>query len=172
MIEISNKTFPISLESAEVIHADKYTEARGGWGSLPVSSFLYTDVVFRAGTGKEDRHLKINNLDVPIYRGQHVLVISVNKSIIGFVDRQTSKYYYTVTDFAQLLHLGMAFYWVWVIGVLTGLLALVFTWKEDDVSLPLLFLLPIAGMWLIYHAQKWLLNGHIKQQIDQYLREE
>lgn len=171
-IEISNNTFPVSLESAEVIHADKYTEASGGWGSLPVHSFLYTDVVFRTGTDKKDWHLKINHLDLPIYRGQQVLVICVNNSIIGFIDRQTSKYYYTVTDFAKLLCLGMAYYWVWVIGVLAGLIALVFTWKDEDGFLPLLFFMPIAAMWLIYHAQKWLLNGHIKQQIDQYLREE
>lgn len=170
-IEISNHAFPVSLESAEVIHADKYTEASGGWGSLPVRSFLYTDVVFRTGTGKEDWHLKISHLDLPVYRGQNVLVICINNSIIGFIDRQTSKYYYTVTDFVPLLRLGMAYYWVWVIGVLTGLAALVFTWQEEDISLPLVFLLPIAGMWLIYHAQKWLLNGHIKQQIDEYLRE-
>lgn len=30
----------------------------------------------------------------------------------------------------------------------------------------------IAGIWLIYYGQKWLLNGYVKQLTDQYPREE
>lgn len=153
-----------------VIHADKYTQTSGGWGNLPVHSNLYTDVVFRNEAAKEDWHLKINNFDLPLYNGQHVMVIRINDIIIGFVDKQTSKYYYTRTDFSKACKLGMPYYWVWVIGISAGLIGFVLT-KENAYPLPVVLLIPTAMMWLIYQAQKWIRNNNIRGKIDQYLRE-
>jgi len=38
----SKKELSVSLHPATVIHANKYTEASGGWSNLPVRSTLYT----------------------------------------------------------------------------------------------------------------------------------
>jgi len=62
-ITVSGKDFPVSLHKATVIHADKFTRTSGGWNNLPVTSTLYTDVVFRIDESNEDWPLYIKNID-------------------------------------------------------------------------------------------------------------
>ena len=117
MIKLSAIEFPLALEKAKVIHANKFSQAQGGAFNLPVSSTLYTEVVFRLENSGEDIRTYIRNLDLPIYTEQAVTVILSDKRVVGFVDMQTNYYYYTTRDFARQLGFGMPFFWVWVIGI-------------------------------------------------------
>src|SRR4051812_26194866 len=115
-IQIAKKELSVSLHPAKVIHANKYTEASGGWNNLPVSSTLYTDVVFRSKESGRDWPINIKGNELPVYTDQDVIVIGLEDLIIGFVDTQTDHYYYTETDFAGNFQLGARLYKVLLTG--------------------------------------------------------
>jgi hypothetical protein len=168
-IRIQNRDILITLHPATVIHTDKYSETSGGWGNLPVVSTLYTDVVFRSRTSKEDWPHKITNRDLPIYNNQEVRVISADNIIIGYIDEQTKKYYYTSDNLSNRMGLGMSYYLVWVIGI-AGAVMIGFITR--DTKMILLVFAPLIITWLFYRIQKWVLHLQVTKAIDHYLQDE
>jgi hypothetical protein len=167
----NNEELEFTLHNATVIHADKYTETSGGWGNAPVRSRLYTDLVFRSSDTNEDWPLTVNGRNLSVYNGQKVMVMGLQGSIIGYVDKQSNKYYYTRNEFSSFVKTGMPAYYIWIIGLIGGLLVYLFTPEESD-ALFLLVLLPLGLAWLIYIIQKQMISNRIMQLIDTYLREE
>ena len=168
-VHISNQEFPISLDNATVIHANKYTDVRGGFYYFPVSSTIYTDVVFRSKVTNEDWPIYITGLDLPIYTGQEVMVISAGNIIVGYVEKQTSHYYYTTTDLANKLGLGMWYYLVWLIGIIAGIILFL---VDRNKTQPLIWFAPLAITWIFYRVQKWVIHRRAKKAIDSFLRDE
>lgn len=167
--DISGKPYQLVLHNATVIHANKYSETSGGWGSLPLRSTLKMEIVFRSKEDGQDWQVKINNEDLPLYTEQEVTVISLENYIIGFIDKQTSKYYYIDNDFASLLELGIALYKVWLAGILIGITAMMLT------PLPYKFIAAFAPFllcWVIYILKKWRINREFSSKIDAYLSDE
>jgi hypothetical protein len=168
-IRIQNRDIQIALHPATVIHTDKYSETSGGWGNLPVVSTLYTDVVFRSRTSKEDWHHKITSRDLPVYNDQEVRVISADNIIIGYIDEQTKKYYYTSNNLSNRMGLGMSYYLVWVIGIVGAVIIGLLTWET---TMMWLLFTPLIITWLFYRIQKWVLHAQVTKAIDHYLRDE
>lgn len=160
-----------TLHNATVIHADKYSETTGGWGSAPVRSHLYTDLVFRSSDTNEDWPMTVNGRNLSVYNGQKVMVMGLEGSIIGYVDKQSNKYYYTRDEFSSFVKMGMPAYYIWIIGIIGGLAVFLFTPEETDIRF-LYALLPLGITWLIYIIQKQMISNRIMQLIDTYLREE
>ena len=157
---------PLLMHRARVVHANKYTEAHGGAFDTPVSSTLYTDVVFRLYHNNEDYKAFIKKVDLPIYTDQEVTVICCDKTVIGYIDMQTNYYYYTVTDFSRLFGLGFSSWWIWLITIL-GCIAIYFMNNEQILLLPFsLFIIAYA----LYFLQKWYINYRVRQEIDAVLR--
>lgn len=160
-----------TLHNATVIHTDKYSETTGGWGSAPVRSHLYTDLVFRSSDTNEDWPMTVNGRNLAVYNGQKVMVMGLQGSIIGYVDKQSNKYYYTRDEFSSFVKAGMPAYYIWIIGIIGGLAVFTFTPEESDIRF-LYALLPLGVTCLIYFIQKQMISNRIMQLIDTYLREE
>ncbi len=167
----SNQELEFTLHNATVIHADKYTETSGGWGSAPVRSRLYTDLVFRSSDTNEDWPITVNGRNLAVYNGQKVMVMGLQGTIIGYVDKQSNKYYYTRDELSSFVKTGMPAHYIWIIGVIGGLLVYLFTPETSDARF-LWILLPLCLAWLIYMIRKQMINNRIIQLIDTYLREE
>jgi hypothetical protein len=165
VLKCLNVEIPLSLHRARVVHANKYSEAHGGAFDFPVSSTLYTDVVFRLNENNEDFKTYIQNLDLPIYTDQDVTVICSGKSVLGFIDMQTNYYYYTVNNLSRTLGLGFPFLWVWIITILGGI-AIYFANIELSFLWLILFFLSV---YLVYLIQRWYLNRRIRTAIDAVL---
>jgi hypothetical protein len=166
-ITVSNTDIPLSLQKATVIHANKYSQAHGGWSNLPVSSTLYTEVAFRIDETNKDLRTTIKDRDLPVYNGQEVTIISVGKAVLGFVDMQTNYYYYTTGDFSRKLGMGPAFYWVWIIGLLGGITVYLLDLQQ---GMFLWLLVPLGIALLLYYVQKWILNMRIRKAMDKVLQ--
>ena len=156
---------PLSLFRATVIHANKYSETFGGAFNLPVSSRLYTDVVFRMNESNEDLPVYIHHLDLPIYNSQEVTLVTSNKKVLAFIDMQTRYFYYTTRNFARKLNLGMPFFYVWVIGILAGILVYILQNQEASGWV----FAPIAIAWIVYTIQKWIINFQVRRKINDFL---
>jgi len=167
----NDEELEFTLHNATVIHADKYSETTGGWGNAPVRSHLYTDLVFRSSDTNEDWPMTVNERNLPVYNGQKVMVMGLQGRIIGYVDKQSNKYYYTRDEFSSFVKAGMPVYYIWIIGIIGGLVAFIFTSEESDIRF-LNALLPLGITWLIYIVQKQMISNRIMQLIDTYLREE
>lgn len=127
------------------------------------------EIVFRNKGDGQDWPVKINNQDLPLYTEQEVMVIGLENHIIGFIAKQTRKYYYTDDDFAALLDLGIALYKVWLAGILIGITAMML------VPVPYKFIaafLPFFLYWLVYILKKWRINREFRNKIDAYLSDE
>lgn len=166
IIKFSNTEIPLSLHSARVIHANKYSEAYGGAFNLPISSTLYTDVVFRLNETREDYKIYIKNLDLPIYNEQEVTVICSAKRVLGYIDMQTNYYYYTTKDFSRSLGIGLPYIWVWVVGILGG--TCLYLINNQEISLWVL--VPFLAAYILFLMQKWILNHRIQKEINTFLR--
>ena len=166
IIKFSNTDIPLSLYGARVIHANKYSETHGGAFNFPVSSTLYTDVVFRLTETGEDIKTYIKNLDLPIYNEQEVTVICSGKKVIGFIDVKTNYYYYTTKNFSRLLGIGISFIWVWILGLLGGLAIYSFYDRKNV----LLIIVPLLAVYAIFLIYKWILDYRIQKEIDIYLQ--
>ncbi|MES2372403.1 MAG: hypothetical protein V4557_07475 [Bacteroidota bacterium] len=164
-IQISNRDLSVSLYPATVIHADKYTDTRGGAFDLPVRTTLHNDVVFRSKQTNEDWPVHIRNLNLPIYSNQDVILIAVEETIIGYIDTRTDLYYYTSTDFVNNFDLGIHPNKIWITGVLTAIALFFFLPEEKN----LLFFLPLIGMYFFYRIHKTLLNYRAEKAMDSFL---
>ena len=167
LIKVSGKELPVSLHKATVIHADKFTRTSGGWNNLPVTSTLYTDVVFRIDESNEDWPLYIKNIDLVIYNDQRVLVIVVNDAIVGFIDEKTSHYYYTTNKFSKLLKLGIPYPFYIVAGIAAAVILYLVYPKQIQWSL-----IPLILALMAYQIQKLVLGIKARKAIDSYLEGE
>jgi hypothetical protein len=166
VIKCLNVEIPLLLHRARVVHANKYTEAHGGAFDLPVSSTLYTDVVFRLYENDEDYKAYIEKLDLPIYNNQEVTIICCDKTVIGYIDMQTNYYYYTVTNFSRLFGLGLSSLWVWIITILGGI-AIYATTSDRMLLLSFTLFIIVYGL---YFFQRWYINRRVRQAIDAVLK--
>jgi len=165
VITVSNVQIPLSLYPATVIHADKYSEAHGGELNTPVTSTLYTDVVFRLNDSGEDWPLYIRNLNLPLYNGQAVTLVSSNKNVLAYIDDRTKYYYYTSRDLCRKVGLGIPLWRIILPGLIGGLLIY---WIQRDA--PTVWIVaPIIASYAIYVIQKWFFNYKIKKEIDEFL---
>ncbi len=164
-IKLLNAVIPLDFYPATVIHADKYSEVRGGAFNAPVTTDLYTDIVFRLEENNQDYHICIKNIDLPIYSNQPVTLISAGAVVVGYIDNQTNDYYYIIKDIASELGLGLPFYWV----ILIGLLCAVALYFYEGGVITIAFLLPFLLTCVLYVIQSWILNYRVKKAINQCL---
>ena len=97
------------------------------------------------------------------------MVIRANSIIIGYIDGQTKKYYYTSSNLCSRLGLGMSYYLVWTIGILGGVVIGFSTWNT---TLTPLLVVPVIVAWLFYWVQKWVIHKRIVNAIDHFLQDE
>ena len=165
VVKCLNVEIPISLHRARVVHANKYSEAHGGAFDFPVSSTLYTDVVFRLNENNEDLKTYIRKLDLPVYTDQDVTVICSGKTVLGFIDMQTNHYYYTVNNISRSLGIGLPLLWIWIISILGGIV-FYFINKEQFI---LWFFILFLSLYFVYTIHRWYVNYRIRSAIDAVL---
>lgn len=172
-ITFGKKQFLLELKNASVIHADKYSEARGGWGNLPVWSTLYTDLVMNSSDDGISWQTTIRNRNLPVYQGQNVSVLLLEQQVIGFIDQGTNKYYYTRTDFNSFLPIGWPLKHFWITGLFFLLIAIVncFMGKNYNPDFVVIPFFGIAATLLVYHLQKWIVNKRFMRAVDHYLQD-
>ena len=165
VVRCLNSEIPLSLHRARVVHANKYSEAYGGAFDFPVSSTLYTDVVFRLNESNEDYKAYIQKLDLPIYTDQDVTIICFGRKVLGYVDMQTNYYYYTVNNFSKELGLGIPSFWVWLITIIGGIVFFIINTQYLLLWVILLFL----SLYLIYLMHRWYINYQVRKGLDAVL---
>ncbi len=172
MIRFGKNEFLLELKSATVIHADKYSETRGGWGNFPVRSVLYTDVVFNNATDGTRWQITIQGRNLPVYQEQNVSVILLEHSVIGFIDQATSKYYYTRNDFNRMVPIEWPARYFWISGLGFLIIGAVkfFTGKDQQDSFTIPFFGIVATLLTAY-LHKWILNRSFTKAIDHYLQD-
>ena len=166
VIKLANTEVPLTLHTATVIHANKYSETHGGAFSFPVTNILFTDIVFRLKDTHEDYKAYVKNIDLPIYTDQEVTVICANKKVIGYIDNKSNYYYYTTRDFSKFFGLGIHYAFVWIIGIAGGVAA----WFMNQQEPTLWIFVPLFAAFIFYYIQKWMINQRIRKMIDDYLR--
>lgn len=164
-VKILNKEEPVDLYNATVIHANKYYQTSGGWGSWPVISTLYIDVVFRDKASGDDWPITVRNLDLPLYNEQEVSVICVRNIIIGYVDRKANRYYFTTSDFAKTFTLGIRRVFMWLTGIAGGLITYLLVPHE----LAFWAFLPLLLAVLVFYIQKMVINYRVGAELDHYM---
>lgn len=155
----------LTLHKATVIHANKYSVAHDGGINLPLWSTLHTEVVFRLDQSQEDWRLYVKNLDLPLYTSQPVTIVSSDKNVLAYIDAQTNEYYYTARNFSSSLKLGMPFFWVWLVGIIGGIL-IYFIQRPQSTFL---MFVPLIAIWFLYTIQKQVIHYQIKKEIDKFL---
>jgi hypothetical protein len=162
---LQNFDLTLSLDTATVIHANKFSRADGAI-SFFVFSTLYTDVVFRLNEPNKDLPVYIKNLDLPIYSGEDVTLIRAANIIIGYIDTKSNDYYYISNDLGRKLGLGVPYYWIWLTGIGAGVLI----YFLQDQTISIWNFVPFVLAWLLVKLQKVILNYRIKKDVDQILR--
>lgn len=159
---------PLSFHKGTVIHADKYAESGGPGLNLPITSTLYSDIVIRLTDTNKDCKVYTKNIDLPVYTDQKVLLISARSVILGFIDSETNRYYYTTGDFSKRLGLGIPFYWLLLAGII-GTMILYFIMDQQFSTI---VFIPLFAAWLFYILQQWTLNFIIERALDRALTED
>jgi hypothetical protein len=165
MINTRKPEISFSLHKATVIHANKYSTAHDGGLNLPIWSNLHLEIVFRLVQSLEDLRIYVKNLNLPIYTGQEVSIVSVGNNVVAYVDMTTKNYYYTSRNYAGKLGLGIAFYWALIVGVVGGFLVYYFQRDQPTVQI----FIPLIVAWLLYTIQKWIYHFRFKKQLDRFL---
>ncbi len=159
---LSGKEIEFSLHAGRVIHANKYSEARGGWGNLPVSSVLNTDIVV-ALTNGDDIRVYVRHLDLPVYNGQEVSLLSANGSVVALIDLKTRSYYYTTGNIQDKLGMGVPAVWVWAVGIICAAIA----YNIDSLG-GTFFVMPFF-VWIPVLINRWIFNNKIRKEIRSFL---
>ena len=156
----------LSVATATVIHANKYSRAEGVFSPFVISS-LHTEIVFRKTGTNEDLSCYVRNLDLPIYSGEEVMVVEVGNIIVGYIDSKTKFYYYITKNLGRRLGLGIAFFWIWLAAIAASFMIVIFNrFAFTPWCLP-----PILLAWLLIKGRRVLLNSRLKKRIDQILSE-
>jgi hypothetical protein len=127
---------------------------------------LYTEVVFRDKASGADWPLTIVDLELPLYNDQEVGVICVDNIIVGFIDRQTNRYYYTTTKWTRAFRAGLPFSYVWITGICGGLTVYLLTGKAEPSPW---VLLPLGILLVCYYVQRAVINYMIRQSLDRQI---
>jgi hypothetical protein len=154
---------PLTLTRATVLHANKYTETRGGY-SFPIWSILYTDIVFRLEDTQEDIPYYSKGIDLKLYTSQEILLVRSGEMIVAYVDLKTKKYYYITNNFPKKLRKGIPFYLVWLLGIPSGILIIMLSRNTT-----LWAFAPIFILWVAYLVSIVDINRRARREIDEFL---
>src|SRR5436190_22433242 len=162
-MKVAGKTIDVGLHEATVLQVDKYS-VKGMFSiNSPMRTFVkHTHVLFRLNDTNKTFSLDADDVELPVYKRQKVGIISLNKSVIGFADTDSDKYYYITNDFYNALNLGIPYLLVWLAGIV-GAILILSVLKPNYVSAWIL--VPFVLAWIIYRAKKIILNKEIETAV-------
>ncbi len=139
------ENFDISYNEATVTHSNKYNQNSGITFSFLFISNFFHDVVFKLDDYDQEFPTTFKNLNLPLYTGQKVTLVSINDNVIAYIDKSTDTFYYLTDNLQRDLAYGLKINWT-VILVLTFSIYLLMTslLEPGDRYTPLILLLPIA----------------------------
>lgn len=137
--------FVISYNEATVTHSNKYNQNSGIIISFLFMSNFFHDVVFKLDDYSQEFPTTFKNLNLPLYTGQKVTLVSINDNIIAYIDKTTDTFFYLTDNLQRDLEYGLKINWT-VIFVLTFLIYFLMTLFLDPGNKysSLILLLPIA----------------------------
>ena len=156
-----------TLKPANVINVNKSGTPHGAGLNFLIGSNRHLEVVVRLLQSEEDWKIYTRNRNWPVYPGQEVNIVCVESNVVACVDIATRNYYYTSENYSVRLGLGIAFYWVLVVGVLGGFLVNYFQHDPSVIEM----LTPLACAWFLYTIQQWTHHFRFKKQLDKFLEE-
>ena len=109
------KNFDIQYFYAAVIHANKYNENNGIYLFHFFFSTLLQDIAFKMEDDGEEYHCTVKNLNLPIYTGQQIKLISVNTVAVAYIDKRNNEFYYLSKNLQRDLNVGLKINWTSII---------------------------------------------------------
>jgi hypothetical protein len=123
------------------------------------------EIVFKLAQSQEDLRIHVKSTNLPFYTGQEVSIVKVGNNIVALVDLATKNYCYTAENYGVKLGLGIAIYWVLIVGALGGFFVYYFQREQSIVEI----LTPLACAWLVYTIQKCIFHLRVQKELDKFL---
>jgi hypothetical protein len=168
-MKVAGKTIDVALHEATVLQVEKYS-VKGMFSiNSPMRTFVrHTHVLFRLNDTNKTFSLDADDVELPVYKRQKVGIISLNRSVIGFADTDSDKYYYITNDFYNALNLGIPYLLVMLTGI-AGAIFILSVLKTNYVSA--WTLVPFVLGWIIYRAKKIIVNKEIETAVDKFMQD-
>jgi len=155
--------FDISYENATVVHSNKYNQNSGIIISNFFFSNLFQDVAFKLDYNNQEFSTTFKNLNLPLYVGQKIQLVAINKNVIAYIDKNKNEFYYLTNNLQRDLNYGIAINW-------TLCISLTFLFYFISASIPFLgdfshlmptiFLIPVV-LWIYQRLINFLLEKKI-----------
>ena len=168
-MRVAGKTIDVALHDATVLQVNKFSRSGKFVSNAPLRTYIgHTHVTFELDNSHKTFSLDAQNVELPMYKKQRIGIISLNKSVIGFADKDSDEYYYITGDFYKALNLKTPYLSVWLTGI-AGALLIMASLKTNYASL--WSLIPIAFAWVVYSVQKLFVNKEIETAVDTFMQD-
>jgi hypothetical protein len=105
------KDFSISYTNATVTHSTKYNQGSGFFIYHVFFSNLLQDAVFTLDESGEEFPSTYKNLNLLLYPGQKVSLVSIEDNVIAYIDKATGNFYYLTNNLQRDLPYGLPINW-------------------------------------------------------------
>jgi len=105
------KDFSVSYTNATVTYSTKYNQNSGFFVFHIFFSNLLQDAVFTLDETGEEFPSTYKNLNLLLYPGQKVSLVSIDDKVIAYIDKATGNFYYLTNNLQRDLPYGMNINW-------------------------------------------------------------
>ena len=158
------KDFSISYTDATVIHSNKYNQNTGFFIYHVFFSNLLQDVVFKLDETGDEFPCTYKNLNLLLYPGQKISLVSIDEKVIAYIDKATGNFYYLTNNLQRDLSYGFIIDWRIITPLLILAVGLSITVLEDYLFKALIF----GGMICLWIYQK-VVNVVLERKIDKLI---
>ena len=112
-MKVAGKTINVELFPATVLQVDQSasTNILTDTAFFPLKSNApHTYITFQLKENDTTLPLDVPDAQLPMYKEQEVDIISLNQSVVGFVDIKSREYYYITNDFCSALHFSIHYF--------------------------------------------------------------
>lgn len=158
------KNITVNYENATILHSNKYNR---NLGIIVFNFFLsnfYQDILFKLDNDNREFLRTFKNINLPIYPGQKIKLVTINGNVIAFIDINTNVFYYLSNNLQNDLNYGLKINWPLII-VVTFVLFFVSSLRKEYDNLPIYVLLFPICSWIYQRISNFILERKIDKLI-------
>ncbi len=158
------KNFSVAYTNATVTYSTKYNQNTGFYIYHVFFSNLLQDAVFTLDETGEEFPSTYKNLNLLLYPGQKVSLVSIDDKVIAYIDKATGNFYYLTNNLQRDLPYGLPLNWRVIVALAILGFFVSSTYDYNDIFKAVIF----GSLFCLWFYQR-IINFILERKIDKLI---
>jgi len=158
------KDFSVAYTNATVTYSTKYNQNTGFYIYHVFFSNLLQDAVFTLDETGEEFPSTYKNLNLLLYPGQKVSLVSIDDKVIAYIDKATGNFYYLTNNLQRDLPYGLPLNWRVIVALAILGFFVSSTYDYNDILKAVIF----GSLFCLWFYQR-IINFILERKIDKLI---